>query len=226
MNLKDLVENNPIMLSLSLLLAGFLSGLAAYDAILRIAHLEPVATWELRDRDDKITQMTKEGIKSAQDNSLLTIENKKLSYQVQSDEKALSSDTMARLDGAWVNQAPNTSGITRFVIQRRGTDIFVHAWGRCQPTDCDWGEQKALVDQNSAIVLWDQGFVFRKMVIRLNTRTNLTADYLSVYTDDSGRKKHEEVEVFNYKEDNDSPVPNSLAPAPISRPVNTPTSPQ
>jgi hypothetical protein len=223
MNLKDLVENNPVMLSLSLLIAGFLSGIATYEAILRIARLEPVATSELAEREAKISQLTKEAIQSAQDNSLLKLENKNLSYQIGNEKKLLSIETLAQLDGVWVNQSPNPSGITRFLIQHRGADIFVHAWGSCRPTDCDWGEQKALVDQDSAIVLWDQSFVFRKMVIRLNKRTNLTADYLSVFTDDSGRKKYEKIEVFNYKEDSGASVSDSPTLAPTSPPVDTPS---
>jgi hypothetical protein len=223
MNLKDLVENNPVMLSLSLLIAGFLSGIATYEAILRIARLEPVATSELAEREAKISQLTKEAIQSAQDNSLLKLENKNLSYQIGNEKKLLSIETLAQLDGVWVNQSPNPSGITRFLIQHRGADIFVHAWGSCRPTDCDWGEQKALVDQDSAIVLWDQSFVFRKMVIRLNKRTNLTADYLSVFTDDSGRKKYEKIEVFNYKVDSGASVSDSPTLAPTSPPVDTPS---
>ena len=103
-------------------------------------------------------------------------------------------------------------------------DIFVHAWGSCHPKDYDWGEQRALVDQDSAVVLWDQGFVFRKMVIRLNKRTDLVADYLSV--DDSGRKKNENVEMFGYQQGSDPDVSNPPTLSPASPPVDIPKSPQ
>ena len=64
MTLKDLVENNPVMFSLSLLLVGFLSGISAYSAILRIAHLETVASSHLTEQDQNIIRLTRETIES------------------------------------------------------------------------------------------------------------------------------------------------------------------
>jgi hypothetical protein len=181
----------------------FIAGIASYDAILRIAHLETVSA------------------ESAQKLSSLTIENKSLSYQLENEKKLISSEMLAQLDGTWVNQDPKTPGITRFQIERRGSQVFVHAWGACHPSECDWGEQRALIDENSAILLWDQGFVFRKMEIRLNKKTDLTADYLSVYTDDSGRKKHETVEMFSYRATNNPTASDSSAPSPAPHPADT-----
>ncbi len=42
--------------------------------------------------------------------------------------------------GTWANQNSNTSGITRFVLVPNGAHKFnVHVFGKCHPTDCDWG---------------------------------------------------------------------------------------
>jgi hypothetical protein len=117
--------------------------------------------------------------------------------------------------------APKFKENTRLQIERRGSQVFVHAWGACHLSECDWGEQRALIDENSAILLWDQGFVFRKMEIRLNKKTDLTADYLSVYTDDSGRKKHETVEMFSYRATNNPTASDSSAPSPAPHPADT-----
>jgi hypothetical protein len=219
MTLKDVVENNPVLLALSLLLAGFLSGIASYDAVLRIAHLETVATSEVKELDQTISQLRQEEIDNSKTIAALGFENKNLSYQVDNEKRLLTSASLAQLGGTWINQNPETPGITRFRIENRGDQIFVHAWGKCQPTDCDWGEQRALVDQDAAIVLWDQKFVFRKMVLRLNKRTDLVADYLSLFTDDSGRKKYEKVEVFAYQQDSKSVVSDAPAPTPTSPPI-------
>jgi hypothetical protein len=160
-------------------------------------------------------------IESAEKLSVATIENRDLSDQIETDTRLLSSKMLAQLDGVWVNQNQSTPSITHFRIERRDSDVFVHAWGACHPTDCDWGEQRALVDQDSALVLWDQGFVFRKMVIRLNKRTDLTADDLSIFTDNSGRAKYEKVEVFSYKQDSNSAIAGSSTSSPTSPPVGT-----
>jgi hypothetical protein len=221
MALKDLVENNPVLLSLSLLLAGFVAGVTAYDAILRIAHLETVPASELKDQELTIGKLKQEAAESAQKVATLTLDVKNLSYQLDDQKKLLSSETLAQLDGTWINQDGKTRGISRFQIVHRGSDIFVHAWGACTPSECDWGEQKALVDQDSAVLLWDQDFVFRKMVIRLNKRTNLTADYLSVFTDRSNRPKYESVDVFAYQKETPPISSGTSAPSPTAQPANS-----
>ena len=124
MTLKDVVENNPVLLSLSLLLAGFLSGIASYDAVLRIAHLETVATSELKGLDQTISQLTQEGIENSKKNAVLSFENKNLSYQLENEKRLLTSASLAQLGGTWINQNPETPGITRFRIENRGDQIF------------------------------------------------------------------------------------------------------
>lgn len=62
-------------------------------------------------------------------------------------------------DGAWSNDDPNTGGITRVEVQMICNDVVlcgvdenghvdceepsppwrVHLWGKCHPSDCDWG---------------------------------------------------------------------------------------
>jgi hypothetical protein len=222
MALKDIVENNPVLLSLSLLLAGFIAGITTYDAILRIAHLETVSASQLKEQEDTIAKSKQEAVESAQKIATLTIDIKNLSYQLDDQRKLISHEMLSQLDGDWINQNPKTRGITRFQIIHRGSDVFVHAWGACTPTDCDWGEQKALIDQDSAIVLWDQGFVFTKMVIRLNKKTNLTADYLSVFTDKSGRPKSEAVEIFSYQQKTNSTASGESVPSPTAPSADSP----
>jgi hypothetical protein len=93
--------------------------------------------------------------------------------------------------GRWVNVDPNTGGITRLQIRQNGTQLIVHAFGKCHPTDCDWGEEKGSVIANSGNVTWDQGFALVKMVI-----TSQGQDQLKVVTDtvfnDNRKRMHEE----------------------------------
>jgi hypothetical protein len=49
-------------------------------------------------------------------------------------------DYTTEWSGTWVNQNPNTSGITKFVVVPDGAHKFkVRVFGKCHPTDCDWG---------------------------------------------------------------------------------------
>jgi serine/threonine protein kinase len=49
----------------------------------------------------------------------------------------------AQLSGNWVNNDPNTQGITKLNITNNGLNMTVHAFARCPPSpnDCDWGTQ-------------------------------------------------------------------------------------
>ncbi len=42
--------------------------------------------------------------------------------------------------GSWYAAAPDPRGITRIDVRRLGDQVMVHVWGRCHPTDCDWGQ--------------------------------------------------------------------------------------
>jgi hypothetical protein len=55
---------------------------------------------------------------------------------------ALSSSAHADIGqfvGKWKNVNSNTGGVTTLEISLSGDKVKVHAWGRCHPTDCDWG---------------------------------------------------------------------------------------
>ena len=45
-----------------------------------------------------------------------------------------------RFVGTFVNEDANTSGITRLTLSE---DDTIRVWGRCHPSDCDWGEEAA-----------------------------------------------------------------------------------
>jgi len=45
----------------------------------------------------------------------------------------------AQYSGTWLNNDSGTSGITRIIITNAGQTLNVHPYGKCSPTDCDWG---------------------------------------------------------------------------------------
>ena len=46
---------------------------------------------------------------------------------------------LPRYLGEWTNINTETGGITRIVIWQDSDGLKVEAWGKCLPTDCDWG---------------------------------------------------------------------------------------
>ena len=93
--------------------------------------------------------------------------------------------------GNWVKKDPETVGITKLLITQNGSEVRVHAFGRCSPKDCDWGEESGGVVGNSVVITWDQGFVLRKMTLTL-LGNELSSVVESVYNDNRPRQRSEE----------------------------------
>jgi hypothetical protein len=50
---------------------------------------------------------------------------------------------MAMFAGSWQNVHANQGNLLKFDIRNSDSTLYLHAWGKCQPTDCDWGEVQA-----------------------------------------------------------------------------------
>src|SRR5262245_6244182 len=75
-------------------------------------------------------------------------------------------------EGTWINTEANTRSIPRiqlrFVCQDQilngqpyppGPPWYVHVWGACSPTNCDWGEVGAQrLSSGHIFATYDQGF--------------------------------------------------------------------
>jgi len=53
--------------------------------------------------------------------------------------------------GSWVNEDPNTGGMTRLQIFQ---NLEVQAWGACTPTECDWGRVQGRYTQRGITAYW------------------------------------------------------------------------
>lgn len=56
-------------------------------------------------------------------------------------------------------------GITQVVVTGRAGKLFVHAWGACQPKDCDQGETELSVGEGPATAKFDAGFAVDQMYL-------------------------------------------------------------
>ena len=105
-------------------------------------------------------------------------------------------------EGEWVNIDPNTRGLTRinlrFVCQDQirngepyppGPPWYVHIWGKCHPTDCDWGEVGATQLTSGYIyAFYDHGFAKRYVYAKMSAvRPGLLYVYMWTNFTDPGR---------------------------------------
>jgi TIR domain len=59
------------------------------------------------------------------------------------------------LEGTWTNSVQvENNGLKRLEITAQGGQLSAHAWGQCQPDDCDWGVQPAQFDGQKASAMW------------------------------------------------------------------------
>lgn len=106
--------------------------------------------------------------------------------------------------GTWVNSNVATSGITRINVTRSGSGpLTVQVFGRCHPTDCDWGSAPVLTygasvsDTNhlTASAVYAKGFSNTTLVMTF-TRGRLDVQALTQFTDGSGRQNYASRDAF------------------------------
>ena len=56
---------------------------------------------------------------------------------------------LSAFTGTWTNpSSEGVGGISRLEVAANGDQLSIHAWGKCMPSDCDWGAQPATFDNN------------------------------------------------------------------------------
>jgi hypothetical protein len=114
--------------------------------------------------------------------------------------------SLAQFAGDWINVDPNTGGITTLSIDVAGTSVEVHAWGKCHPTDCDWGTVPAfafasdvsmdLASQAQALMaIYDSGFSETTVFVTPEGDGLFVQSYTR-FKDNSGRSNYASSDVF------------------------------
>lgn len=108
-------------------------------------------------------------------------------------------------EGIWKNIDANTRSITKIVIRFQcqdqilngqpyppGAPFYLRLFGKCSPTDCDWGEAESTrLNSGWLYSTYDQGFARRYVYARMSQRYPGKL-FVYVYTDfrDSSRKDY------------------------------------
>jgi hypothetical protein len=110
--------------------------------------------------------------------------------------------------GRWKNTDLQTRGITTVSVRTQGNSVWMHAWGRCRPSDCDWGEVPANAfgpDVSAAIAsnaqsvaaLFKTSFSETSMTLRRSGADLLEAETQTRFTDNSGRSSYSATYTFS-----------------------------
>jgi len=115
--------------------------------------------------------------------------------------------SMSQFSGRWTNVDSNTGGLTTLDISVSGTSAQVHAWGKCHPTDCDWGSVNAyafgpdvgsnLVNNAQALLaVFNSGHSQTTLVIQPTSGNRLKVMSFDRFTDNSGRSNYMSEDTF------------------------------
>lgn len=107
--------------------------------------------------------------------------------------------TASSFVGFWQNIDPNTGDNPQLQIRVDGSTIYVHGYGACVPTFCDWGEASApAVNAASGTfkVNWSAFGISDQLTLTLGNDGILRTTLAVHYTDDSGRPDRSDAEDF------------------------------
>jgi parallel beta-helix repeat protein len=65
--------------------------------------------------------------------------------------------------------------------------LSILPWGKCHPTDCDWGARTFKVENNPFTLTWTESFCTREMTFTLQENDILHVHSFTHFTDNSGR---------------------------------------
>ena len=97
-----------------------------------------------------------------------------------SDWWSFSFDTIAsQYNGnPWTNDDSGTNGITKIYITNSGQTLNVHPYGKCTPSDCDWGTKStSLASSVEPIVMT---FGSHQITITLNNNAGTSLKVIDV----------------------------------------------
>jgi hypothetical protein len=108
--------------------------------------------------------------------------------------------------GVWKNNALNP-GITKLLVGLNNKNAVVHVWGKCTPTDCDWGEAQAeayasrvdsqlQVDTTMLQAIYKPGFKETTLTIRPQAEDKLSIEDVTHFVDKSGRADYSRSDVL------------------------------
>ena len=101
-----------------------------------------------------------------------------------------SSTTVTASDfsGTWKNIDPNTSGITHIDIGRPTlTTLSIHAYGKCHPTDCNWGTIYVPYKGDPTVAVYEFGFETTTLTLEVDKECPLYVHSTSVFHDGTNR---------------------------------------
>jgi hypothetical protein len=101
-----------------------------------------------------------------------------------SDWRTFSFNTGAsQYAGTWLNDDPGTAGVTKIIITHLGgQNLGVHPYGKCFPSDCDWGTKNVTFNGEPLVASDFPGAPGRTLTITLQNPAGTSLKAVYTYT--------------------------------------------
>jgi hypothetical protein len=97
--------------------------------------------------------------------------------------------------GDWKNLDPPAAALTRLLITSEGDKLQVHAWQKCLPVDCDWGQATVEPSAQHLVIVWIHKDANRRLEIVREHDNGLIASLHTHYFD---KVNHADTEIISY----------------------------
>jgi hypothetical protein len=109
--------------------------------------------------------------------------------------------------GDWRNPDPQTLNVTRASLQNQDSSLQLHVWGKCIPTDCDWGTTNATAyaggvasseatDVRSVEAIYKNSFDEVTVVLKLTDKSTMNVETRTHFTDNSQRSDYQSTDTL------------------------------
>ena len=114
--------------------------------------------------------------------------------------------SLSFFSGTWNNVKMPVRGLTKLRVRTQGESVWVHAWEKCHPTDCDWGEaagsavtpSDTTADVQKVTATFQTSFTETTMTLTPAEENTLDADTQTRFTDNSGRSSYSVTYTFRH----------------------------
>lgn len=105
--------------------------------------------------------------------------------------------------GKWVNVDPETRDISSIVVKKENDSWTIQAWGKCHPTDCEWGAVPLNMIGDSttdktfdcAFAEWKFDFSMKYLTMRIQG-DKLVVEKITVFKDNSNRSNYRSLDLM------------------------------
>ena len=134
------------------------------------------------------------------------------------EQTNLRNKLVSRLVGEWTNLDSNTGSLTKIIITNDNNELSIQAYGKCHPTDCEWGKVKvheiaASIDDDDNILPFDYCLAIweidgkiknaltqiMKITIETGPKPKLHIETITIFNDNSGRSDTHLYEIIEKK---------------------------